>query len=207
MCSSIDVATREEHEVVIDLAALRPSSGRRRTSHRSARCGCRHRRNAIAFSVREPPTGRRVLYAAALETDVAATADRWSLVGGLSRVVARRAASGGRNQGRQLDAGWCARRGDRRASPAHRCAWSDVGTKLVARWSQVAAAVLREGQWSLRALDVRGGPERAITPPGPPRVFVRYPDWSARGDLIVFERAEMTGNIWLLDRREHASDQ
>jgi hypothetical protein len=22
---------------------------------------------------------------------------------------------------------------------------------------------------------------------------VRYPDWSARGDLIVFERAEMTG--------------
>jgi Tol biopolymer transport system component len=32
-------------------------------------------------------------------------------------------------------------------------------------------------------------------------VFVRYPDWSARGDLMVFERAEMTGNIWLLERR------
>jgi hypothetical protein len=33
------------------------------------------------------------------------------------------------------------------------------------------------------------------------------PDWSARGHLIVFERAEMTGNIWLLDRRREQSDR
>ena len=46
--------------------------------------------------------------------------------------------------------------------------------------------------------------DRIVTPPGPPRVFVRYPDWSARGDLLVFERSEMTGNIWLIDRRADA---
>ena len=71
--------------------------------------------------------------------------------------------------------------------------WSPDGRRL-------AAAVLRDGQWSVRGLDVRSGRDQIITPPGPPRVFVRYPDWSARGDLIVFERSEMTGNIWLLDR-------
>jgi Tol biopolymer transport system component len=49
-------------------------------------------------------------------------------------------------------------------------------------------------------LDVNGERDRMITPSASPRVFVRYPDWSARGDLIVFERSEMTGNIWLLDR-------
>jgi hypothetical protein len=29
-------------------------------------------------------------------------------------------------------------------------------------------------------------------------VYVRYPDWSPRGDLVVFERGEMRGNIWRL---------
>jgi len=28
---------------------------------------------------------------------------------------------------------------------------------------------------------------------------VRYPAWSPRGDAIVYEYAETTGNIWLLD--------
>jgi Tol biopolymer transport system component len=78
------------------------------------------------------------------------------------------------------------------------------GQTWVRSWSPdgrlVAAAVLREGQWSLRALDLAGR-EQVMTPPAPPRVFVRYPDWSARGDVVVFERSEMTGNIWLLDRR------
>jgi Tol biopolymer transport system component len=69
--------------------------------------------------------------------------------------------------------------------------WSPDGGRL-------AAAVLRDGQWSLRALDLSGG-EQVITPPAPPRVFVRYPDWSARGELVVFERSEMTGNIWLMN--------
>ena len=72
--------------------------------------------------------------------------------------------------------------------------WSPDGRRL-------AAAVLRGGQWSLRVLEVSSGRDQMITPPGPPRVFVRYPDWSARGDLVVFERSEMTGNIWLIDRR------
>jgi hypothetical protein len=30
---------------------------------------------------------------------------------------------------------------------------------------------------------------------------VRYPDWSARGDVVVFERGELRGNIWTLPLR------
>jgi hypothetical protein len=28
---------------------------------------------------------------------------------------------------------------------------------------------------------------------------VRYPDWSPVGNLVLFERAEMRGNIWTLN--------
>ena len=71
-----------------------------------------------------------------------------------------------------------------------------AGRPMVSKWrrpccARASGACAR----STRAVDAN-----AISRPGPPRVFVRYPDWSARGDLIVFERAEMTGNIWLLDR-------
>ncbi len=82
---------------------------------------------------------------------------------------------------------------------------NDRGQTWVRSWSpdgrQIAAAVLHEGQWSLRALDVAGGRERAITTPAPPRVYVRYPDWSPRGNLMVFERGEMIGNIWTIRTR------
>ena len=91
---SIDVATRKT-DVMLSLAALRPSSGEAPNVAPLGEVRLSPSANAIAFSVREPPTGRRVLYAAALENDVAATADRRVAVGGLSRVVARRAASGG----------------------------------------------------------------------------------------------------------------
>ena len=76
------------------------------------------------------------------------------------------------------------------------------GQTWVRSWSpdgrKIAAAVLREGRWSLQAIDVAGGGERAIMPPAPPRVYFRYPDWSPRGDLVVFERGEMVGNVWTI---------
>ena len=32
----------------------------------------------------------------------------------------------------------------------------------------------------------------------PPNVYVRYPAWSSRSDVVVFERGELHGNIWMV---------
>lgn len=69
--------------------------------------------------------------------------------------------------------------------------WSPDGTRL-------ATAALRGGTWSLRWIDAASGAQGEMMPPGPPIVYVRYPDWSSRGDLVVFERGELRGNIWTL---------
>jgi Tol biopolymer transport system component len=72
--------------------------------------------------------------------------------------------------------------------------WSPDGRK-------VAAAVLRDGRWSLRAFDVTDGHETTIIPALPPHVYVRYPEWSRQSDLMVFERGELRGNIWTMSIR------
>jgi Tol biopolymer transport system component len=152
--------------------------------------------------MREPPSGGRVLYTTPVDR---LSPRRWTTptmsVGYPAwspdeRSLAVEIKDGSSTQAGVLDvmSGALRRLTDARGQAWVR-SWSPDGRK-------VAAAVLREGQWSLRALDVHGERERVISAPGPPRVFVRYPDWSARGDLIVFERSEMTGNIWLLARRK-----
>jgi hypothetical protein len=30
-------------------------------------------------------------------------------------------------------------------------------------------------------------------------VYLRYPAWSPRDDQLVYERAETTGNVWMLE--------
>jgi len=198
---SIDVATRNTSSIV-PLAALRPSSegtpdvaplGEARVSRSGKR---------IAFSLREPPSGRRVLYATSLDALQSRRLTDASLSVGYpswspdERRLAVEIKDGSSTHAGIIDVETGSLRRITRTS----------GQTWVRSWSPdgrtVGAAVLREGQWSLRAFDVQSGGERVITPPGPPRVFVRYPDWSARGDLIAFERSEMTGNIWLLDRRK-----
>ena len=37
-----------------------------------------------------------------------------------------------------------------------------------------------------------------LVPPAPPRVYLRGPAWSPRGDLIAFEHGELRGNVWTL---------
>ena len=56
----------------------------------------------------------------------------------------------------------------------------------------------REGVWSLRAIDVATRRQSEIYSPGSPCVYVRYPDWSRSGDVVVFERGDMRANIWSL---------
>ena len=69
--------------------------------------------------------------------------------------------------------------------------WSPDGSKI-------AVAAQRGGTWSLRWVDARSGREVPFGPDYPPRVYVRYPEWSAAGDRILFERGEIRGNIWML---------
>jgi Tol biopolymer transport system component len=76
------------------------------------------------------------------------------------------------------------------------------GQTWVRSWSpdgrRIAAAALRNGSWDLRSIDADTGAQKIITPAAAPNVYVRYPEWSPRGDVIVFERGEVRGNVWTL---------
>lgn len=79
---------------------------------------------------------------------------------------------------------------------------NERGQVWVRSWSpdgrRVAAAVLRNRLWSLEWFDATTGERGVMTPPAPTNVYYRYPEWSPRGDTVVFERGEMRGNIWTL---------
>jgi Tol biopolymer transport system component len=194
---ALDVATRTVHPIV-PLAALRPSSAAAPAVAPLAEVRLSRSATRVAFSLREPPTGRRVLYATGLEplsphrlTDGSTSVGypSWSPD---ERHIAVEMKEGSSTHAGVIDVETGAlRRLTHASGQTWVRSWSPDGSRL-------AAAVLRDGQWSLRALDLSGR-EQMITSPGPPRVFVRYPDWSARGDLIVFERSEMTGNIWTME--------
>ena len=197
---SIDVATRKT-ESLVPLAALRPSSEESPDAAPLGEVRVSRSGKRIAFSVREPPSGRRVLYATGLDPQSPRRLTEASLSVGYpswspdERQLAVQIKDGSSTHAAVLDV----------ATGALRRLTSASGQTWVRSWSPdgrtLAAAFLRDGQWSLRALDVESGREQIITPPGPPRVFVRYPDWSARGDLVVFERSEMTGNVWIIRAR------
>jgi Tol biopolymer transport system component/DNA-binding winged helix-turn-helix (wHTH) protein len=79
---------------------------------------------------------------------------------------------------------------------------NERGQTWVSSWSPdgrfITSASLRDGLWSLEAIDVETGRAKTILPPAPPHVYVRYPDWSPRGDAVVYERGELRGNIWTI---------
>ena len=76
------------------------------------------------------------------------------------------------------------------------------GQTWVRSWSpdgrKIAVAAMRDGQWSLRWIDVHTAEQGEITAAGPPNVYVRYPAWSSQNDVVVFERGELHGNIWMV---------
>lgn len=69
--------------------------------------------------------------------------------------------------------------------------WSPDGRR-------VAASVLRRRSWSIEWFDVATGVHGVFVPPAPPNVYLRYPEWSPRNDLVVYERGELFGNIWTM---------
>jgi Tol biopolymer transport system component len=198
---TVNVATRRE-ELLFNLDPTRFTA--------SATAGARSRVAEVelapsmtraAFSVISPPSGRRSIYVTALEPfSPRAVTDNCSWVGypAWSPDEPRLAVEikdGGSMQAGVVDVETgTLRRLTTERGKTWRRSWSPDGRKL-------AAAALRDGVWDLRWIDVDTGQQKTITPASAPNVYVRYPDWSPRGDLIVFERGEMRGNVWTLTLR------
>lgn len=198
---SVDIATRRE-ELLFDLPAEDRArlSGAARLTGRLAEVQLAPSLMRVAFSL-IPPTGRRVMYI----TELAKFAPRPLTDGTASvgypawspdeRYLAVEIKDGSSTQAGVIDV----------QTGAMRELTNERGQTWVSSWSPdgktVAAAVLRDGAWSLRGIAVADGRQRTITPPGPPHLYVRYPEWSPRGDIIVFERGELRGNIWTLALR------
>lgn len=68
--------------------------------------------------------------------------------------------------------------------------WSPAGDKI-------AFAGERNGVWNIWWVDRHTKAQRRLTDYRNPNAYVRNPAWSSRGDQIVYEYAETTGNIWL----------
>ncbi len=153
----------------------------------------------LAFSVLSPPLGLRRLYVTgtdafaprAISGDmVSAGYPAWSPD---ERFVAVEVKDGASMHAGVIDV----------ASGALRLLTRERGQTWVRSWSpdgrRLAVAAMRDGIWSLRAIEVATGRQETIHEGSSPRVFVRYPQWSARGDAIVFERGEMRANVWTLE--------
>ena len=64
---------------------------------------------------------------------------------------------------------------------------------------RIAFAGMRDGAWNLFWVSRTTGEQRQLTRFGKANAYVRYPAWSPAGDRIVFEHAEATGNVWLVE--------
>jgi Tol biopolymer transport system component len=70
--------------------------------------------------------------------------------------------------------------------------WSPDGDKI-------AFAGLRDGYWNIWWVSRGDRRQKQITRLTRPNAYVRFPSWSPRGDQIVYEYAETTGNIWMME--------
>jgi Tol biopolymer transport system component/DNA-binding winged helix-turn-helix (wHTH) protein len=80
---------------------------------------------------------------------------------------------------------------------------SEPGTRWGGSWSpdgeKYAYTALRDDRWNLCWVSLADPQERKLTDYSLSRSYVRYPAWSPQGDQIVFEYADTTGEIWLLE--------
>ncbi len=79
----------------------------------------------------------------------------------------------------------------------------DKGQSWVHSWSpdgdKIAFAGFRDGYWNVWWVSRSTREQRQVTSYTKLNSFVRYPDWSPTGDKIVYEYAESTGNVWLIE--------
>jgi Tol biopolymer transport system component len=191
-----DVDTRRE-ERLLDAAVARGSRDPALTGH-LAELALSPSMSRIAFSLVVPPSSQRQLFVTSVpEFAPRAITDGSSWIGYPAwspdeRRLAVEMKSGGFIHAAVVEV----------ATGAVRQLTNERGQTWIRSWSpdgrRIAAAVLREGRWSLRWIDAQTGKDGVILPPVEPGVYLRYPDWSPRGDLIAFERGELTGNVWTL---------
>jgi TolB protein len=67
---------------------------------------------------------------------------------------------------------------------------------------KIAFAGFRDGLWNIWWVSRTTKQERQITHHTKLNAFVRYPEWSPLGNQIVYEYAEQTGNIWMIDLKD-----
>lgn len=197
---AVDITTRRE-ELLFDFSRPRAVAfGSSRLPGQLAELALTPSLKRAAFSMLPPP-GRRVLYV----TDIASFAPRALTDGTVSvgypawspdeRQIAVEIKDGSSTQAAVVDAETGAIRWlTRERGQTWVRSWSPDGTRVV-------VAALRDGVWDLRWIDAATRAQQVITPAGPPHVYYRYPEWSPRGDLVVFERGELKGNIWIMKIR------
>ncbi len=64
---------------------------------------------------------------------------------------------------------------------------------------RIAFAGFREGLWNVFWVSISKRQEKQLTSNTRLNAYLRYPAWSPRGDTVVYELAETTGNVWLLE--------
>jgi Tol biopolymer transport system component/DNA-binding winged helix-turn-helix (wHTH) protein len=194
---AVDIATRR-HELLFDHGRLGDAGRRRDIAGSLAELQISPSMTRIAFSVIAPPSGRRRLYVATLSPfEARPLTDGTESVGYPAWSPDERRLAVEVKDGSSTYAGVV----DVDTGVVRRLT-AERGQSWVRSWSpdsrRIAMAVLRGGVWSLRWVDVETGREETILPPLPPHMYVRYPEWSPRGDVVVFERGELRGNIWTL---------
>ena len=199
---TVDLATRRE-EVLFDLQRTQkaqqslpfPLTGR------LAEFDLSPSMTRVAFALFTPPGGERVMFAATINPFAPrALTDARVSVGYPSwspneRFIAVEIKEGSSTHAGIIDV----------ETATLRTLTNARGQTWVRSWSpdsrKVAAATLREGVWSLQWIDIATGRQGTMKPPEAPRVYVRYPEWSPRGNVVLFERGELRGNIWILALR------
>jgi TolB protein len=79
----------------------------------------------------------------------------------------------------------------------------DHGNSWPHSWSRdgdkIAFAGQRDGVWNIYWISRSTKVQKQLTHNTKLNTFVRYPAWSPSGNQIVYEYAEATGNIWMME--------
>jgi Tol biopolymer transport system component len=195
---SIDVATRREEQLFDFGRGKSDRATGPRVPGRLAEFELAPSMTQAAVSLIVPPAGRRVIQIASVEARTARAITDPNLSVGYpawspdERSLAVEIKEGTATHAGVIDV----------ASGELRRLTNERGQTWIRSWSpdgkKLAAAVLRDGTWSLQWIDVATRTTGTMMPAESPHVYLRYPEWSPRGDVVVFERGELRGNIWTL---------
>ena len=64
---------------------------------------------------------------------------------------------------------------------------------------KIGFAGFRNGAWNVWSYSLSTKQEKQLTTYTKLNVFVRYPAWSPSGNQVIYEYAEITGNIWMIN--------